>query len=100
MKMTKAGGYNPSAFLTLPIKSAGRKVLKCLKQTQLARHINAQVLIRQPCRHASAWRAVEKANLDQKRLVDLFERILFLGQRRGERVQAHGAAIVFFDDRP
>jgi len=52
-----------------------------LKQWHLsAGHGQAKVLVRQPSRHAPARRAVEKADLDEERLVYLFERVLLFGE--------------------
>src|ERR1700731_3641725 len=62
-----------------------------LKQTQLARHLDPQVLIRQPRRHPPSRRAIEKPDLDQKRLVDLLRRILLLSQRGSQRDNTHPA---------
>ena len=48
--------------------------------------------------HSSARRAVEKADLDEERLVDFFDRVRLLGQRRRQRVHAHRPALVLLDD--
>ena len=46
----------------------------------------------------AAGSAVQKADLDQKGLVDFFDGVGLLGERRAERVQAHRAALVLLDD--
>ena len=57
-----------------------------------------EMLVGQARGDASARCAVEKADLDQEGLVNLFKRIFFLGERSGEGVQADRAAIVFLND--
>ena len=57
------------------------------------------MLIGQLRRHPPTRRTVEKANLDQKRLVHLFKRILLLRKRRSQRVEPHRAAVILLDDR-
>ena len=43
--------------------------------------------------------ALEKADLDQEGLVDVLDRVLFLADRRGDRVEADRAAAELLDDR-
>ena len=50
-------------------------------------------------RDAPARRAIEEADLDQERLVDVLDRVLLLADRRGDRVQADRAAAELVDDR-
>ena len=56
------------------------------------------MLIGQPGRHTSSRSAIQKADLDQKRLVDLLQGILFFRQAGGQGIQPHRASIVFLDD--
>ena len=55
------------------------------------RPLDAEVLVRQMRGHASAWSAVEKSDLDEERLVDFFDRVRLLRQRRRQRVHARPA---------
>src|SRR5208282_805899 len=55
-------------------------------------------LIRELGRDPSAGRAVQKADLDQKRLVDFFDGVGFFGQRRAQRIQTHRPTLVLLDD--
>ena len=51
------------------------------------------MLVCQARRDPASWSAIKEADLDQEGLVDLFERVLLLGQRRRKRVQTDRAAI-------
>src|ERR1700722_6915336 len=63
-------------------------VHRLLKQPRLPpRHSNSKVLIGQSRSHAAARSAIQKPNLNQKRLVDFFERVLFLGKCCRQRAQ-------------
>src|SRR5258708_29397877 len=73
---------------------------KSLKQTQLPRHLNPQMLISQSRSHPSPRRPVQKPNLNQKRLINLLQRILLLRQRRRQRIQPHPPPIVLLNNRP
>ena len=56
------------------------------------------MFVRQLRSDTPARRAVQKADLDQERFVDFFDRVLFLGQGCSQRVHAHRAALIFLDD--
>ena len=47
---------------------------------------------------AASRGAVEEADLDEEGFVDLFEGVLFFGQRGRQGVEADGASVVFLDD--
>src|SRR6266403_4609380 len=64
----------------------------------LAVRCDSEMLVRQLGRDASARRAIQKPDLDQKRFVDFFNRILLLGQGRGQSVYTHWSALIFLDD--
>src|SRR5271166_855709 len=90
-----------SWFPTLFAKNANRMghPASLLKQWCLAAgHGEAEVLVSQASGHAAARGAVEESDLDEKWFVDLFERVLFLGQGCCQGAQADGAAVVFLDD--
>ena len=42
--------------------------------------------------------AVQQPELHQVRLVDFFDRVFFLAERGGDRIQAHRAAEIFLDN--
>src|SRR5580693_6810210 len=57
-------------------------VHKLLKQPCLpARHCNSEMLVGQARSNAAARRPIQKSDLNQKRLVDFFKRVLFFGER-------------------
>jgi len=56
------------------------------------------MLVCQPCRDAATRRALKKANLEQKRLVDVFDRIDFLAEHGRNCADANGASIEPFDN--
>ena len=58
------------------------------KRRLATRLIDAEMLVSQRRRHAAARRAVEQAKLHQVRLVDFFDGVFFLAERRGNRIQA------------
>src|ERR1039457_7020170 len=60
--------------------------------------LDTEMLIRQMGRHSPARGAIEKANLNEERLVDFFDGVGLFGQGGCQRVQAHRAALVFLDD--
>src|SRR5215467_14226489 len=51
-------------------------------------------------RHASARRPVQKAVLNQERLVDVFDGVLLFADRGGNAADADGTAAELVDDRP
>ena len=57
------------------------------------------MLVRASRRHTPPWRAREEATLEQEGLEDVLDRVARLGQRRRERLDAHGAPFVDLDDR-
>jgi hypothetical protein len=57
------------------------------------------MFVRQLGCDASAGGAIQEPDLDQERFVDFFNRVLLLGQGRGQRVHAHRSALIFLDDR-
>src|ERR1700704_137141 len=69
------------------------------QRTLPSARLDAKVVIRQLRSHASAWSAVQESNLHQEGLVDLFNRIWLFRQCRRQRIHAHRATLVFFDDR-
>src|ERR1700732_4220818 len=56
------------------------------------------MLISELGRHSPAGSAVQKADLDEKGLVDFLDGVRLLGKRRAQRIQAHGAALVLLDN--
>src|SRR5215469_14778273 len=64
-----------------------------------SRTFHPKVLIRKVRSHPPAWRAIEKANLNEKRLVNLLDRIRLLGERGSQRVHANRTALVLLNDR-
>ena len=56
------------------------------------------MVIGQPRRHAPARSAVQKTDLDEKRLVDLLQCVLLFGQGGGQGVEAHRPAVVLLND--
>src|ERR1035441_7663458 len=61
--------------------------------------LNLKIFVRRIRGHPPARRAVQEAELNQIRLVDFFDGIGLLGNGRGNSVQPHRAAAVFFEDR-
>ena len=80
----KTGGYEKSGecVFTQPGDRRSTKWLRS-EQAELTGHFDAEVLVGEAGSDASAWGTVEEADLDEEGLVDLFERILFFGQRSG-----------------
>src|SRR5215467_7116579 len=70
------------------------------EQAQFPRHLDPQVLVSQTSSHPSSRRSIQKANLNQERLIHLFQSILLLSQRCSQRIQSHRPTVVLFDDRP
>src|SRR5256885_14324785 len=70
-----------------------------LDQVWLAAIADAKMCIGQAGGDASSGSAVEKANLDEERLVDFFQRVRFFRQSGSQRVQAYWAASVFLNNR-
>src|ERR1700679_510582 len=100
----KSGATVPSVSMVDSVRAM--RILLCSqnwmrleKSRLLARHGKPKVLISQPSSHAAARRAVQKANLDQERLIDFLKRVLFFGQRSSQRAQAHRAAIILLNNR-
>src|SRR5579863_1339543 len=58
----------------------------------------SKMLISEPRRHAPARGSIKETDLDQKRLIDFLESILFFGQSRGQGAEADGSAVVLLDD--
>ena len=58
-----------------------------------------EVLVGPPRRDAAARRALEKADLDEKRLVDVLDRVALLAERRGQAADADRPAAELLDDR-
>jgi hypothetical protein len=54
---------------------------------------DAKVLIGPPGCHTATWGAVQEAKLQQKWLVDILNRVDFLGQCGGERRKANWPAM-------
>ena len=54
----------------------------------LSRRVEAEVVVGPRRRHAAARRAIEEADLDQERLVDVLDRVAFLADRRGDACRA------------
>ena len=83
-------------------ESAGRRIRRVVGKTLRAARSSLkqrtlppvgrdpEVLVGQLGRHPAAGSAVQKANLDQKGLVDLFDRVGFFRQRCGQRIHATG----------
>src|SRR5258708_34852698 len=69
-----------------------------LKQLRLASVLYAEMLVGQPCGYTSARRAIKEPYLNQERLIDFFQRVLLLGQRRGQRTEPHWPATVFLNN--
>src|SRR4051812_22974362 len=61
-------------------------------------HWDAEVFVGKARSLTAARRAVKESDLDEERLVDIFDRIRLFGQRSGESVQSHGATLIFLDD--
>ncbi len=55
------------------------------------------VFVGEPRGHAAAASAIQKPNLNQIRLDNFFDRILFLMNRSGDGTDADGSTIKFFD---
>ena len=58
------------------------------------------MLIRQFRGDATTWSALQESNLEQKRFVDVFNRVDFLTQDSGDRVDTHRSPVEFVDNRP
>ena len=56
------------------------------------------MFIRQPSRHSSPRRAIQKADLDQKRLIHLLQSILFFRQAGCQRIQPDRTSVVLLDN--
>src|SRR5215469_809715 len=67
--------------------------------SSVVRRVEAEVAVRAFSRHASAGRPVQKAVLDQKRLVDVFDGVLLFADRGGDAPDADGTAAELVDDR-
>src|SRR5215469_2281838 len=86
-------------------ESAGRRIWRavwCLRLEQRTlppRRTDSEVLVGQLRRHSPAWCAVEESNLNQKGLIDLFDRLRLFGQHRRQGVHAHWPALILLDDR-
>src|SRR5690554_6765308 len=61
---------------------------------------DAKMFVREPGRHPASRGPVEKADLEQVRLDDLFDRVFFFVDGGGDRTQTDRAAIKLLDDRP
>src|SRR5215471_5730573 len=57
------------------------------------------MLISKPSRHSTARRAIQKADLEQVRLIDLFYRILFLTDRRRQSSETDWTAVKLSNNR-
>src|SRR5579863_2084771 len=60
---------------------------------------NPKMLVSQLRRHPPAWGAVQETNLNQKRLVDFFNRIRLFCQCCRQRVHPNRATLIFFNNR-
>ena len=58
-----------------------------------------EIFVRRLRGHTPARRAVQEAELNQIRLIDFFDGIGLLGNRRRNSVQPHRPAAIFFEDR-
>src|SRR5262245_62167337 len=74
------------------------KKIRLQRISSLGRN-QSQVLISRRSHDASARRAVQKADLNQVRLVNFFDRLFLLADRRRDCADADRAAIELFNDR-
>src|SRR5215831_20147922 len=85
--------------------SAARRLLphSALPQSRVpssvVRRVEAEVAVRAFSRHAAAGRPVQKAVLNQERLVNVFDGVLLFADRGGDAPNPHGTAAKFVDDR-
>src|SRR6266849_1879083 len=91
---------NPEKLCRLCLKLLfyGARGWCALKQLRLASVLNAEMLVGQPCSYTSARRTIQEPYLNQERLIDFFQSVLLLGQRRGQRTESHGPATVFLNN--
>src|SRR5436190_1083826 len=62
-------------------------------------HGESEILVRVASRDAAPRRPIQKTDLDQKRFVDVFDRVLLFADRGGDRVEADRTAPELVDDR-
>src|SRR5215471_8289591 len=60
--------------------------------------VEAEVAVRAPRRHASARRAVQKAVLNEERLVNIFDGVFFFADRGSNTANPDGASAELVDD--
>ena len=65
---------------TCPILTLDRK------QCRASGHLETKVLVRKARRHTATGRAAQEPDLDQERLIHLFERVFIFGQSGRKRV--------------
>src|SRR3989338_1099018 len=58
---------------------------------------NAQMLVREFCRHAAFGRPFEKSKAHEVWFVDIRDSVFFFARGRGQGIDARGAALEFFD---
>src|SRR5947209_685808 len=56
------------------------------------------MIVGELCGHAAPWSPIQETDLNQERLVNLFNRVRFFGEGRGESVNADRTTLVFFND--
>src|ERR1051326_8513853 len=61
--------------------------------------LDAKMFVSERRRETAARRPIEKSDLDQVRLDDLFDRILLLVNRSRDRAEPNRAAVELLDDR-
>src|SRR6188472_3393339 len=61
--------------------------------------LEPEVAVRPGGRHTAARGAIQETNLDQKRFVNVLDRVFLFTDGRGNRVQSHGPAAKLLDDR-
>src|SRR6266478_4053775 len=101
----------PDIAVTFPLNNRGE--LLCLLHTPPQNFVlelvleqrtlpstrrNAKIIVRQLSRDAPAWSTVQKTDLHQERLVNLFDRVRLFGQHGRQSIHAHGPALIFFDN--
>src|ERR1017187_1209648 len=93
----KSGAIVPSASM---VDAVCAMEVSPLKQRCLpARKVEAEVFISKARSHAASRGAVEEADLDEERLVNLFERVFLFGKRCGQRAEPNRPAIVLLNNR-
>src|SRR5215470_18796798 len=60
---------------------------------------DAKVFVCKLCRYPAARSTVQKSYLNEKRLVDLFDRVRFFGEGGGKCVHANRPALILLNDR-